>query len=182
MSATISWGDDQVPVLQRNWRRHAGRLPYRKTYRLKPGERWHDAPTTDAQWEHYVELSGDVIPAGAAIARELLAEGAVTALWTECWGRRPVFMSADLVAVEPTGELSEILQQLYAANGRRWGGLPDVVALFPDGRVVMREAKVKGKDRLSNTQHPFARVARALLGDRLDLAVIEWADERTKRS
>jgi hypothetical protein len=181
MSATILWGDDQVPVLQREWRRHATRLPYRKTYSLKVGDRWHDAPTTIDQWEHYVELGDEVVPAGAAIARELIAEGAVVALWTECWGSRPVFMSPDLVAVEPQGELADILHQLHAANGR-WGGLPDVVALFPNGRVVMREAKVRGKDRLSKTQHPFARVARALLGDRLDLAVVEWADERPKKT
>jgi hypothetical protein len=71
MSQTILWGDDLVPVLQRDWTRHALRLPYRKTYRLKTGERWHDAPTTDAQWEHYVELADEVVPAGAVIAREL---------------------------------------------------------------------------------------------------------------
>jgi hypothetical protein len=181
MPQTILWGDDQVPLLYREWPRHSARLPYRTTYRLKVGERWHDAPTTEAQWEHYVQLPDDVVPAGAVIARELLADGAVIALWTECWGRRPVFMSPDLVAVQPTGELAEILQQLHAANRRRWGGLPDVIALFPDGRVAMREAKVRGKDRLSKTQHPFARVARALLGDRLDLAVIEWADDSRKR-
>jgi hypothetical protein len=110
----------------------------------------------------------------------LMAEGAVTALWTECWGG-VVFMSPELVAVQPDGELADILQRLYAANGDRWAGLPDVIALFPDGRVAMREAKVKGKDRLSKTQHPFARIARALLGDRLDLAVIEWGDERPKK-
>ncbi len=182
MFATILWGDDQVPVLQRDWRRHSTRLPYRKTYSLKVGERWHDAPTTADQWEHYVELGDEIVPAGAAIARELMTEGAVIALWTECWGRRPVFMSPELIAVEPKGELADILRQLHAANGRRWGGLPDVVALFPDGRVVMREAKVRGKDRLSKTQHPFARAARALLGDRLELAVVEWADERPKKT
>ena len=182
MSQTILWGDDQVPLLYRDWTRHPTRLPYRKTYRLKPGQRWHDAPTTEDQWEHYVQLPDDVVPAGAVIARELIAEGAATALWTEVWGRRPVFMSTDLVAVEPTGELAEILQHLYAANRRRWGGLPDVVAIFDSGRIAMREAKVRGKDRLSKTQHPFSRIARALLGDRLDLAVIEWAGETSKET
>jgi hypothetical protein len=44
----------------------------------------------------------------------------------------------------------------------------------------MREAKVKGKDKLSDTQHPFARVARALLRERLDLAVVEWGDQQPK--
>jgi hypothetical protein len=103
------WGDDDAPVLQRDWRRHATRLPYRKTYRLKVGDRWHDAPTTDAQWKHYVELEDDIVPVGAAIARELMTQGAVTALWTESWGRRPVFVSPDFVAVQPDGELAEIL-------------------------------------------------------------------------
>ena len=181
MSATIRWGDDEVPVFQRNWRRHATRLPYRKTYRLKVGERWHDAPTTEAQWEHYVELANDVVPAGAVIARELLVDGAVAALWTECWGG-VVFMSPDCIAVQPEGELGDILHQLHARNGARWAGLPDVIALFPDRRVAMREAKVKRKDRLSKTQHGFARVARALLGDRLDLAVIEWGDDPPKKT
>jgi hypothetical protein len=181
MAPTILWGDDQVPVLHRDWCRHHQRLPYRKTYRLKHGERWHDAPTTEKQWEHYVELADDIVPAGAVIARELIAEGAVTALWTECWGG-VVFMSPDLIAVQAEGELGQILQQIRAANGNRWAGLPDVVALFPDGRVAMREAKVKGKDRLSKTQHSFARAARALLGDRLDLAVVEWGYELARKT
>ena len=181
MSQTILWGDDLVPVLQRQWMRHAVRLPYRKTYRLKVVERWHDAPTTEAQWEHYVELADDIVPAGAVIARELMAEGAVSALWTECWGG-VVFMSPDCAAVQPEGELAEILAQLHARNGGRWAGLPDVIALFPDGRVAMREAKVKGKDKLSKTQHPFAKVARALLGHRLDLAVVEWGDEKPQKT
>jgi hypothetical protein len=46
----------------------------------------------------------------------------------------------------------------------------------------MREAKVRGKDRLSKTQHPFARLVRALLGGSLDLAVVEWGDERPKKT
>ena len=176
MSVTIQWGDDQVPVIYRTWTRHPNRLPYRKTYRLKHGEKWHDAPTTNDQWEHYVEFEGDIIPAGAVIARELIAEGATIALWTECWGANPVFVSPDLVAVPLGGELADILGKIRIANNNRWGGLPDVVAIFPDGRVVMREAKVKGKDRLQNTQHSFARAARGLLGTRLDLAVIEWGN------
>jgi hypothetical protein len=182
MPKTTLWGDEQVPVLHREWRRHMTRLPWRQTWRLKIGERWHEAPTTTGQWEHYVEVNGEVIPAPAVIARELIAEGAVVAFWTECWGRRPVFMSPDCIAVEPSGELAAILQQLHAANGRRWGGLPDVIALFPDGRVAMREAKVKGKDRISSTQHPFARIAHTLLGARLDLAVVEWGDAKAQQT
>jgi len=172
----VKWGDVEVPVVYRHWKRHPNRMPYRKTYKLKIGEKWISAPTTQDQWEHYVEIDNDIIPAGAAIARELISEGAVVALWTECWGRNPVFMSPQLTAVTLDGKLATILQSIRQANNNRWGGLPDVVALFPDGRVAMREAKVKGKDRLQNNQHAFARAARALLGARLDLAVIEWGD------
>jgi hypothetical protein len=86
---------------------------------------------------------------------------------------RVVLMSPDLVCVEPAGQLWKILQQIRAANGGRWAGLPDAVGLFPDGRIAMRDAKVAGKDRLSATQHAFVRAARELFGKRLDFAVVE---------
>src|SRR4051812_9225809 len=112
MSATIRWGDDDVPVIYREWKRHPHRLPYRKTYKLKCGEKWHDAPTTNEQWEHYVDIGDEILPAGAVVARELVAEGATVALWTECWGRTPIFVSSDLIAVEVDGELAQILEKI----------------------------------------------------------------------
>ena len=174
-SKSIIYGDIEVPILERDWLRTRERLPYRKTYLLKPGQHWHDAPSTPTLWEHYVQLADGAVPAGTLIARELVAEGANVALWTECYGRgRVVFMSPDLVCVESTGELGHILQQIHSANGARWAGLPDAVGIFPDGRIAMRDAKVAGKDRLSPTQHAFARVARGLFSSRLDFAVVEW--------
>src|SRR5512141_1748171 len=89
---TITFGNTTVPLFQRDWRRARERLPYRKTYRLKPGESWHDAEVTDRQWEHYVHLEEGAIPVGAMIARELISEGASIAVFTECWGRGCVLM------------------------------------------------------------------------------------------
>ncbi len=120
-------------------------------------------------------LPGGAIPAGAMIVRELMAEGADTAVWTECYGRgRVVLMSPDLVCVDMTGHVGRILRQIHSANGNRWAGLPDAVGLFPNGRVVMRDAKVVGKDKISATQHQFARAARQVLGPRVEFAAVEW--------
>lgn len=172
---TIKYGDAEVPVIKRSWK-VADRLPYRKTYSLKPGQHWKDAAETSAQGEHYVLLDdGEVVPVGAVIARELVEEGASSTVFTELWGSL-VLVGADLVCVQEEGAIHELLDALRVATGRNsLGGLPDVIAMFPDGRVAMREAKsVATKDRLSANQHNFARVAQQLLDDRLDLAVVEW--------
>ncbi len=172
---TIRYGDWDVPVIRRSWP-SAERQPYRKTYSLKPGQHWKDAPVTPAQWEHYVLLDdGDIVPVGVVIARELIAEGVTVAVFTELWGG-VVLVNHELVCVPEEGTLLELFEALRAATeSESLGGLPDVVALFPDGRVVMREAKnVGARDRLGKKQHEFARVAQRLLGVRLDLAVVEW--------
>ena len=148
-------------------------MPYRQISVMKPGDHWAAAPTTQ-QFEHYVEIDGEVMPVGAAIARDLLMDGAAWVCFTELWGRRPVVVSPDLVAQEMDGRVGVLLSDLRAANDGRFGGLPDVIGEWADGTVVMREAKKKSKDRLSVNQHKFARAARRVLGDRLDLAVVVW--------
>jgi hypothetical protein len=199
---TIGYGKMEVPVLERAWTTTAKRVPYRKTYVLKPGQHWKDAPVTPDQWEYYVLLEDaevslrgercapvivypqdrqfrlDCVPAGAAIARELKIEAATSVVWTELWAGRRVLMGPDLICVDEEGPIRELLKQLRIATGRRLlGGLPDVVACFPDGRIAMREAKhvaTKYKDRLGPKQHELATVAQRLFGSRLDLAVVEW--------
>ena len=171
---TMLYGDTEVPVIERSWA-SPDRLPYRKTYGLKPGEHWKDAPVTPEQWEHYVLREGEPVPVGAVIAGELLAEGASIAVFTELWGG-VVLVGADLVCVSEEGEIRQLLDSLRVATGSPLlGGMPDVVAIFPDGKVAMREAKnVGAKDRVGPKQHAFARAAKRLLGNRLDLAVVEW--------
>jgi hypothetical protein len=152
-------------------------MPYRRTYLLKPGQHWRDAPEISSLWEHYVQFPFEVFPVGALVAREMLAEGAETAVWTECYGRgRCVFMSPSLVCVdvENVGDLGQVLLTIRESNGGRWAGLPDAIGLFPGGRVAMRDAKVFAKDRVSQNQHIFAKVARSVLGGRLDISVVEW--------
>lgn len=119
--------------------------------------------------------NGEAIPVGAAIVRELLAEGASCAVFTELWGG-VVLVGHDLRCVEEDGVIGELLDALRVATGRPGlGGLPDVIAVFPDGRVVMREAKkVSARDKLRPKQHDFADAAFRALGSRLDLAVVEW--------
>jgi len=166
----------EVPVLQRNWTTTNERLPYRKTYVLKPGQSWKDAPITPDQWEYYVSLEEGPIPAGAMIARELMDEGATAAVFTEMWGGL-VLVGPDLMCVAEDGEICKVLDELRAAMDGKLGGLPDVIACFPDGRIAMREAKhvtARYKDRLGPRQHALARVAQKLFGNKLDLAVVEW--------
>src|ERR1700722_5123572 len=185
---TIRYGDRMVPIIERHWKTSGGKPPYPKTYALKPGQHWKDAPLTMDQWEHYVMLDETVIsyatdattevkaiPVGAAIARELIEEGAAQAVWTECWGRGTVLVGPDLICVERAGALGLLLNQLRSANGNRWSGLPDAVALFNDGHIAFREGKRAKNDSLQPQQHEFARVAEKILGEKLDLAVVEWA-------
>ncbi|HAF03352.1 MAG TPA: hypothetical protein DCG89_06100 [Spartobacteria bacterium] len=170
------YGDMEVPVFERDWMTTAERLPYWKTYGLKPGELWKDTPITHDQWEYYVLLEDGPVPVGAVIARELMAQGATSAVFTEMWSRL-VLVGPDLVCVNEEGDIREVLDELRAATGGNLAGLPDVIACFPHGRIVMREAKhiaAKYKDRLGPKQHAFARAAQRLFGSRLDLAIVEW--------
>jgi hypothetical protein len=168
------YGDIAVPVLERNWQGRSE--PYRYVIYLKPGQRWLDARVTPNKLptERYVQTPEGSIPPGALAARELLAEGASLAVWTDTWSSLAVFMSPDLVCVELTGELWDILQKIKVATGNRWSGLPDAIAVFPDGRILMREMKFAGKDKLTETQHAFARAGRSLFPGRIEFGVTEW--------
>lgn len=170
---TIRFGDSDVPLLQRPWREAVGVEGYRKTYGLRPGDRWVDAEVSSQQYEALVDVGGLPTPVGVVIARELIASGAQWAFSTEMWGGL-VLLNHDAVCIACSGEVQTILDELRHANGDSLSGLPDVIALKEEA-IVLREAKRAGKDRLQPQQHRFARSARRFLGDRLDLAVVEWA-------
>jgi hypothetical protein len=172
---TIKYGSVEVPVVRRQWP-VVQRIPYRKTYSLKPGQKWAEAKVTAKQWEAYVvEQGGTYLPVGAKIAKELIEEGAEQAVFVELWGSKCVIVDHTLTCVEPTGRIREILEMVRERNGGKLAGFPDVIAVFPDGRVALREAKcVDAKDRLNQPQHQLADLLRALLGKDLDLKVVEW--------
>ncbi len=196
MTATIPWGDEEVPVLERGWQGET--KSYHYVNRLKPGQKWSDAvissnPQNRPATECYIQQPEGFVPPAVLAARELLAEGASLAVWTDCWSGRAVFMSPDLVCVAAStgnlweilpkiraNELWEILQKIKAAMGNRWSGLPDAIALFSDGRIVMRDMKVAGKDKLQETQHAFARIARNLFPGRIEFCVVEWGRRRRR--
>ncbi len=174
MGRIIRYGDWDVPIIERGWK-PAPRCPYRRTYDLRPGQHWADAAVSEKQWETYVETEhGEVLPAGAMIARELKVDGANSVVFTEIW-HGLVLVGPDLVCVREDGPIGEILVHLRAiAPKKTLAGLPDVLASFSDGRIIMREAKLSRRDRLSKTQHEFAAAAQRHFGPRLDLAVVEW--------
>jgi len=163
-----------VPLLERRWPRRKSMTPYYRTDLISVGDSWRDAPVKGNYTEHYVQLSDGPIPVGVMIARELREQGASIAVCTDLTLGELRLLDSDLVCIEPPPILAEMFAALRAANGDRWRGLPDAVAVFPDGRIAFREAKVAKKDRLNPPQHEFARAARRLLGDRLDLAAVEW--------
>lgn len=180
---TIDYGGEQVPLIRRSWKSVRGarneKTPYYRIEMMSPGQCWLDmaADASCGYSEHYVELNGKPLPVGILIAQELRDEGAVIAVCTDLTKGQLRFVSTDLICIVPGPPLSGVLEELRAANGNSLRGLPDAIGIFPDGRVALREAKRAKKDRLNPNQHAFARAARQVLGDRLDLAVVEWAYE-----
>ncbi len=173
MTATIRWGSSDVPLLRRRWQ-SLERLPYRKTYALKPGQSWHQAPITERQLEWYVFEQGlGHIPVGAMIARELVGQGALHAAFVEMWGGA-VFVNHALMYIEQDGPVGAVFREAKEANGGSQSGFPDVIGVFPDGRISFMEAKRSGKDRLQPQQHRMADAIRKCFGSRADLAVVEW--------
>ena len=170
---TIKFGDKQVKLFRRGWK--SGKtIPYRKTYSLKPGQHWSEAEETSEQGEGYIQTSeGNQIPVGGRIAQELIDEGAKIAAFVELWGGC-VLVNHELKCIPEEGELGIILDQIRSANSGSLAGLPDVIAIFPNGRITFREAKRSGKDRLQPNQHKMANLLRELFGKRLDLGVVEW--------
>lgn len=134
---------------------------------------WDDADRSSSLRGRYALVGGEVVPVGVAIAREVVEGGAAWAYATEVWAGRVVLLGPDLVCVDVDGAVGALLSLLRKANGS-YTGLPEVVGLHA-GRVVLRVVRdLARRQRLGSPQHAFARVARDLFGDRLDLAVVEW--------
>lgn len=180
---TIQFGSKAVPVIERQWTASSKR-PYRKTYRLKPGQRWCDAEETTKQWETYVAVGADDYePAGATVARELIEEGASQAGFTEMWAGTFVFVDHDLVCRPIEGCLADAIERVRDANDGKLGGFPDAIGLFDDGRIAMREIKnIDSKDRLGAKQHALADLMRELFQEQLDLQVVEWGGAETNET
>ena len=172
---TILLGGQEVPVIRKNWV-SSYTVPYKKTYTLLPGQSWCEAEETSDQSERYVKTrENKYVPVGAVIAEELINEGADIAAFTELWGGKCVLVDQNLVCISDNDRLVQILNYIRNKNNGRLGGLPDVMAVFPDGRIAFREAKnVRAKDSINKNQHALAKLLRHLYKDKLDIAVVEW--------
>ena len=184
----IKFGNAQVKLLRRGWK-SGKKIPYRMTYALKPGQHWSEAEENSKLSEGYVQTSeGNQIPVGARVARELINKGADKAVFTELSGPYKCTLvnqclfcvcistkrKTDVGKYEEYKDFVQILDDIRSNNNGSLGGLPDVMAVFPDGRIAFREAKRSGKDRLQPNQHKMANLLRELFGERLDLGVVEW--------
>ncbi len=90
-------------------------------------------------------------------------------LWHGC-----VLVDENLMCVGVDGPVGRFLDRVKAVNDNMLGGLPDVVAVFPDGRVALREAKNRtARDRLGAKQHHLADLLRAHFPE-VALKVVEW--------
>jgi hypothetical protein len=157
------------------------------------GECWIPQPLSGdpkEMTEHLALVDGTKLPPGVAMAAELMAEGADWAYDVECFGGtltlrnhraecvarlRPRWRNERLFdGQESPGPAAFVatFEPLLRQHGRV-GGFPDVVGARGTS-VIMREMKVRGRDRLNRNQHAFAQVAQGMLGKRLDLAVVEW--------
>jgi len=127
------------------------------------------------------------------MAAELIREGADWAYDVENWGG-PLTLrddSAECVArLKPRwrdekmfdrqespglAEFVAIVEPLLRRH-RSVYGFPDVVGARGT-TVIMREMKCP-PDKLNRNQHAFARVAQAMLGERLDLAEVVWGQTK----
>ena len=175
MAETCKLGSGLVPVFQKlDWLR-APEQAYRKTYTLRPGDSWFDAESTPGQREIYVlDQNCIAVPVGAMIARELKFQGAVEAGFVELWGG-VVVVDENLKCIPLSGRIGAIISEVKNARDGKLAGFPDVVGIFPDGRISFREAKsVSSKDKISVDQHDMADILRALYGEKADIALVYW--------
>jgi hypothetical protein len=194
-----------IPTLRRYWQSTGTGVPYYGIHDLKVGDRWWtDNPPPTRFKQHYVSIRGletgaenserrpvvykediargvQYIPAEAAIARELLAQGAEWAIFSDCFTHGRTFVQPDLKCVEPQGELAAMLDRLRAATSRpNLGGLPDVIAKLDTGMIAFREAKYVTKnyrDAWGPKQENMASAAMKLWPGNIDIAIVEWGAE-----
>ena len=161
---TIKFGDRQVKLFRRRWK-SGKKIPYRMTYKLKPGQHWSEADETlKARRRLCPNSEGNQIPVGARIAQELMDEGAEEAAFVELWGGC-VLVNHELKCIPEEGAFGKVLAKIRSANSGRLAGLPDVIAVFPNGKITFREAKRSDKDKLQPNQHKMANLLRELFGD-----------------
>lgn len=151
----------EVPLLQRAWPLWAGDKP-KKINGISPVIR------------PVIEHLGKATFAELRVAKELGEGGAVWWCWIDTFNRGyRQAMYDEGPAVHPPREVLEALGAIWVENGGTMYGAWDAFAIQPDGRLVFREVKQRGKDKLSEHQHRFAEAVLRAYPD-ADLAIVEW--------
>jgi hypothetical protein len=153
-----------VPILQRAWPLWAGPRP-----RKINGE----SPVIRPVIEHLRKPTF----AEVRVAEELGEAGASWWCWIDTFNRgyrRAIYGEAP--AVQPPHEVLNLLSRIWVENGGTLYGAWDAFAVAADGRLVFREVKRRGKDKLNQHQHRFAEAVLRAYPD-ADLAVVEWTAE-----
>jgi hypothetical protein len=118
---------------------------------------------------------GQQIPVGALIARESMAAGAQVAAFSKLWAGQCVLVDHEPICISDNPALVAVLDDISAETSGRLGGLPDVMRVFSDRTVALRETRnVAIEDRLGPKQHALADLLRKNSVGRLYLAVVEW--------
>lgn len=172
----VAWADEVARLEFRpTWK--GLRSPWRRLSKLLPDQSWFDLPEPDIESQNQIYVIQDTsppIPPEAMAAKELVTAGATEALVVENWLGIGV-MNHQLIGVRPEHRIWKLIEAYKSASGKQGGGgFPDVVAFWPNQMVSMCEVKVKGKDRLNRNQIEGVRHLRSMLGERLDLRVLEW--------
>lgn len=174
LECTVRFGSEQVPLYRATWKR-APRQPYLKTYKMKPGDCWFDMMTSKQLETYALDGDGRAVPVDALVSQYLRFEGADEAVFVELWGGITI-VNENLVCVDSKKSVAGTIIEKYIKQSEKpsAGGFPDVVAVFPDGRIVFREIKKKKSDRIQENQHSAADWLRRIHGSNADLAIIEW--------
>lgn len=107
-----------------------------------------------------------------------LGAGASYSAWFDRWWlsrwRQDMYDGTkdDGVAKLPD-DIAKVLKPVFDTHGTM-DGVWDAMAVRPDGTVHFAEAKRRGSDQIRDTQHRFASVARAVLGNRVSFTIVEW--------
>ena len=176
--ATMTYGSQTVQIIERPDWQPISKCPCRRINQLTPDKTWFDLKPELSEYEtHVMQPSGVPVPPGLLAAQELINAGARHAYVVEAYYKHKAVMRADLHGASADEPIHELIKRFRAANEGRIGGFPDVAGFWDDGRVSLQELKLHRKDQLSAKQHAAADCLRSLLGDHLDLKVLEWGQD-----
>ena len=112
----MTYGSQEVPLVERPHWQPVFRCPYRRLRELTPTTTWFDLnpPNPDTLWEtHAAQPSGTAIHPGVLAAQELINTGARHAYVVEAWDGRNGVMRADLHGASADEPIHGLIDQSW---------------------------------------------------------------------